>query len=347
VPGGGDAVHTTAEPPLVVDLDGTLLRTDSLYESTAVLLRQRPSLLFALPAWLRRGRAALKRQIAERVDFDPRHMPFDAAFLDYLNEERTRRRIILCTAADRRVAGAVAAHFGLFDDVIATDGDVNLAAHSKRDELVRRFGMHGFDYAGNATPDIPVFAVARRAIAVNPTPALRRRLRQVPNLTRTFTSDGATVLPWIRTLRPERWLVNVVAYLPLLPAGGMTRGGLNAATLTFLALGLLTSGVHVLHDIVSLPADRAHPLRRTRPLAAGLVELRAALLLGPLLIATGFAIAALLSVTLAAVVLAHGVVLALYLLHLAQVPLLRPLGFAALLALAGVAGTIAVGATPF
>ena len=140
------SVTTSLLPPLVVDLDGTLIKKDLLLESVCTLLRQEPLALFALPIWLLKGRAHLKREIAQRAQLDPDLLPYRTELLDYLRAEHDKgRSIILATASDERFARHVADHLKLFDMVLASDGITNLAAERKRARLVAQFGEKGFD----------------------------------------------------------------------------------------------------------------------------------------------------------------------------------------------------------
>jgi len=120
-------------PALVVDLDGTLIKTDLLLESVCRLLRQEPLALLALPFWLLKGRAHAKREIAQRVQIDPALLPYRTALLDYLHMEREKgRQIVLATASDERFAKEIADYLKLFDVVMASDGIINLAGKRKR-----------------------------------------------------------------------------------------------------------------------------------------------------------------------------------------------------------------------
>src|SRR5207249_2846924 len=115
-----------AEPkalvPLCVDLDGTLIKTDLLWESLVRLLKQNALYLFAVPLWLFRGRAHLKAQIAARVAFDVSSLPYNHALVEFLRAERGRdRTILLVTASDVRLARRVAQHLGIFTDVLGSD----------------------------------------------------------------------------------------------------------------------------------------------------------------------------------------------------------------------------------
>src|SRR5690349_7108011 len=84
--------------PLIVDLDGTLLRSDLLHESVLELARVTPHLIFLLPFWLASGKAALKQQLARRVRLDIAALPFDLRVLDWIETQRAAgRKVVLCT----------------------------------------------------------------------------------------------------------------------------------------------------------------------------------------------------------------------------------------------------------
>jgi hydroxymethylpyrimidine pyrophosphatase-like HAD family hydrolase len=116
--------------PLCVDLDGTLVRTDTLIEGLCALATD-PRIVVALLR-LTSGRAALKQAIAIQAPPNPALLPYNQTLLDYLRDQKKAgRRIVLATAADQRVAHAIAAHLGIFDEVIASDGTINLKGDAK------------------------------------------------------------------------------------------------------------------------------------------------------------------------------------------------------------------------
>lgn len=336
-----------AEPPLVVDLDGTLLATDSLVESTVQLLGRRPLLALALPWWLLGGKAALKAQVAGRIELDAASLPYDARVLEHLAAHRGTRRLVLCTAADHRLAHAVAGHLGLFDEVIATrDGD-NLRGARKARALVERYGAGGFDYAGNDLPDLAVFAAARRAVVVSPTAGLRRRLHRLPNVERVLAAPRPALGPYLRALRPQQWVKNLLVFLPLLATlGSATPGAFARATLAFAAFCLVASSVYLLNDLLDVAADRRHPRKRLRPFAAGTVPLRHGVLLAPVLLAAGVGVAAQVSGLFVAVLLLYYATTCLYSLRLKRVPILDTLVLSGLYTLRVLAGAAAVRVVP-
>lgn len=159
--------------PLAVDMDGTLLKTDVLAEA---LLRHQ-WLLAAAPVLLAiGGRPALKRFAARHAKLDIAALPYREDFIAWLRAEKARgRALVLATAADRETAERVAAHVGLFDGVLASEGRVNLKAHAKAAALAARF-PDGFVYAGDGAADLPVWRTAKAAVLVNVKPALKARV---------------------------------------------------------------------------------------------------------------------------------------------------------------------------
>jgi 4-hydroxybenzoate polyprenyltransferase/phosphoserine phosphatase len=261
--------------PLCVDLDGTLIRTDVLWESLVRLLKQNPLYAFVLPFWLFRGRAFLKEQIAARVHLDVAVLPYCQPLVDFLRAEHNQgRRLVLATAADEQLARRVARHLGFFSEVVASDGETNLRGVNKVAELNRRFGRGGFDYAGNSSVDLPVWREAREAIVVNAPGRLADEARKVAQVSQVFNGPASTGSAVLRALRPHQWLKNLIIFVPLLTAHHLTGPSyLASAGLAFVCFCLCASAVYLLNDLLDLEADRHHPTKRTRPFATGQVTI--------------------------------------------------------------------------
>ena len=278
-----------AEVPLVVDLDGTLVKTDLLVESILALVRRKFFYLLVMPFWLLRGRAFLKQEISRRITLDVRVLPYHGELLAFLKAEHARGRpLILATGSEEGIARRVADHLGIFSKILATRGDLNLSPCQKQERLVQELGEKGFDYAGNSRGDLEVWASARRAILVNAPGSLARRAAQVVEIERAFNHRGPRLKPYLQALRPTQWLKNLLVFVPLIMIQRYDDPGLLAmASLAFLAFGLCASSVYLFNDLVDLPADRRHPLKRKRPFAAGELPLLWGLASAPVLLGLG------------------------------------------------------------
>jgi 4-hydroxybenzoate polyprenyltransferase len=273
--------------PLVVDLDGTLLRTDTLHESALRLLRDSPLDVLRLPFWLSQGKAVLKRRVSARTGFDPAALPYRADLIEWLQAQRAAGRpLVLCTASDVSVAGPIAAHLGIFDDVMASDGVVNLAGRHKAEALVARYGAAGFDYAGNSGADLAVWAQARRSIVVDAPLAVARRARESSDVEREFPREPIRLRTWTRVLRVHQWMKNLLLFVPLIAAHEILDAeAWPKLMVAFLSFSLCASAVYVGNDLLDLESDRLHPRKRNRPFAAGTVPVWMGVIAVPLLLA--------------------------------------------------------------
>ena len=175
-----------SDVPLCVDLDGTLIRGDALVISALALVRKRPWMAAAFPFWLVGGRAALKRKIADRVEIDAAALSYNTGFVAWLREQKAAgRKLVLATASDYKLAVPIAAHVGIFDEVIGSDGLHNRKGAGKLEELERRYGRE-FDYAGNSSADIPIWRACRRAVVVNARAEVLAEAKRVSKVDRVF-----------------------------------------------------------------------------------------------------------------------------------------------------------------
>ncbi len=283
---------------LYVDLDGTLIQSDLLLESFLALLKKNPFYLMLMPFWLLRGKAALKAQIARRVNIRADLLPYNEKLLRHLDRQKSKgRRLVLISASDQRLVQAVATHLELFDDVAGSQSGHNLSGKQKLAYILDCENGAPFDYAGNAMVDLVIWQRARQALAVNTTAATRRRLERLHNNVRAGF-DGARTGPrakageLLRAMRPHQWLKNLLLFLPLLLVQQYDSTTLLTQTmLAFICFSLCASSVYLLNDLLDLPADRQHPSKRHRPFAAGKLSLGTGLVVSPVLLAASVAIA--------------------------------------------------------
>jgi 4-hydroxybenzoate polyprenyltransferase/phosphoserine phosphatase len=331
--------------PLVVDLDGTLLYTDTLHESTLLLMRGGPHRVLSLPVWLAGGKARMKREIARRVRLDVAGMPYHEEFVAWIGTERARgRRIVLATAADEKVARAVSEHLGLFDEVIASDGAVNRSAHRKAALLVEKFGERGFDYAGNSRDDLPVWERARRAIVVSAPAGVRRAAAERTEVDREFAGRRGGLRAWMKALRLHQWMKNLLLFLPLLGAHQLFDPALlTQAIVAFVAFGFCASSVYIVNDLMDLESDRHHPRKRLRPFARGALSPLAGVAVAGVLLAAALAIAWWVAPAFLAWLLVYFVITVAYTFWLKRKEIVDALSLAALYTLRIIAGGAAVG----
>ena len=261
-------IATPTDIPLVVDLDGTFCRTDTLHEAILTLAAKEPRALLALPGWLRQGRAELKARLADREVIPPETLPLDPAVISLVEAARAEgRRTALVSAADHRQVTAVAEATGLFDEAYGSAEGTNLKGTEKARFLTELYGPKGFDYVGDSHADVPVWKAARRAITVHADTRLRRAADAANDEVSHVAPPKGKWPAVLRAMRPHQWSKNLLVFLPLLAAHDLS--STLPVLLGFAAFCLTASAVYVINDLLDLGADRAHPRKRFRPFAAG------------------------------------------------------------------------------
>lgn len=337
---------TMSAPVLAVDLDGTLSRTDTLWESIFGYLALRPLAIFAMLLAVLRGRAGFKRWLALRYIPNPGSLIYDDAVLALIARARAGgQACVLVTGADQAIADAVSRHLGIFDAALGSDGRVNLTAAKKTACLTGRYGAGRFAYAGDSRADLPVWQAAQAGYAVRPSASILARARSLqPQMTLLVAREPALaeLRLMLRAIRPHQWVKNALIFVPALAGHHFDRPALLACSAAFAAFSLLASSVYVLNDLLDLPHDRAHPRKINRPFASGRLKLSRA----PLLLAgcalSGAAIAAMLPHTFWLVLLIYYAATLAYSLRLKRLMMWDVVTLAALYTLRIFAGAAAL-----
>ncbi len=326
--------------PLCVDMDGTLLKIDTLLELLIGAVKQQPWVILLLPLWCFRGIAFVKRSLAARcalrVDLLPENVEF-AAFLQ--REKNQGRDLYLVTGAYSDVAEQVAARYGFFSGVLATT-DKNLTGKAKADAMVNQFGEKGFDYAGNSTVDCPCWERARQCYLVNASPAETKKINEKIVFTEKFDlQSGLTLAVLLRALRIHQWAKNALIFVPLLAAHRVLEWELLRDTLlAFLVFGFCASFSYVLNDLCDLDADRQHRSKCKRPFASGVLAIPLGLAVATILALSSVLISFMLPLKFFYSLLIYFVVTQAYTLRLKHIPILDVAVLAGLYALRVIAG---------
>ncbi|MBL8309457.1 MAG: UbiA family prenyltransferase [Burkholderiales bacterium] len=322
---------------LVVDLDGTLCRTDTLWECFFAAWRRCWWLPFAVPLWLAQGRAVFKQRIADIALPDVSRLPWHPAVVAAMAQAQAMGRpVVLATAADQRVARVCAAQFPAISSVLASDGTRNLKGAHKANVLAEKFADTGFDYIGDSRADQPVWAAAQEKLSVSDVvPAGGRQLAP---------PEPTGVQTWARLLRVRHWVKNTLVFVAPLAAHQWNNAAMwQPVIAAFVAFCCVCSAIYVINDLFDLDADRAHPSKQHRPLAAGVLPLATAAAIAVFLALAGLAISATAGVGVAVVVALYVALNAAYTLWIKRQPVYDVFCLAGLYTLRIVAGAIAAG----
>ncbi|RWL47998.1 MAG: UbiA family prenyltransferase [Mesorhizobium sp.] len=329
--------------PLAVDLDGTLVATDLLWEGLFILLKKNPLYFLLLPLWLTGGPARLKQEISLRVDIDPASLPYRQELIDRLRaEHREGRVIVLATGTPRKFAESIAAHLGIFDRVLATDGPTNMTSGRKCAALVAAYGDAGFDYAGNSRHDLKVFDAARNALVVAPDHSARRW--REAHQAEAVPAPKPTLTTYVKMLRMHQWLKNALIAVPMVLSHEYFNPNMIwECLLAFVSFSAVASAIYILNDFFDLALDRKHPTKRNRPFASGALSIPFGMGAIVALLAIGVAAGLFLPIEFLGVLAGYLVVTTAYSLSFKRMLLIDVLTLAGLYTIRVLAGAAATG----
>lgn len=318
---GTQAAKETA-PVLCVDLDGTLIRGNLLWECILALLKSKPGSLFLLPFWLVWGPAFLKHQLASRVVLDPSRLPYRQDVLDLVRQQRLAgRRIALVTAADVGLAQSISNYLGFFDEVHASDGRRNLKGATKGAFLAEHFSATGFEYVGDSAADLKVWSRARGAYVIG-TEARAKQAATLTTVKAVFLDSPASLGTWVNALRGPHWAKNLLLFLPLALSHSLAVEPALRTAIGFVLYGFCASGLYILNDLLDLHSDREHPWKKDRPFAAGKLSISEGILVSFTLLGTALGLGFLLYPAFGLALLGYAALTMLYSLYLKKIALL-------------------------
>ena len=332
--------------PLVVDLDGTLVRTDLMVESAIDLLARRPSLLLAALSSLLHGKARFKEFLANGFVFDPSSLPFRSEVLSAIYSQREAGgEVVLATASTETIGRRVASALGLFSKVLTSTSSHNLSGSNKAQALVDLFGARGFDYVGDSSKDIAVWKASRMAYLVGDNQAARRAFNKLEGGIRLVERDRMhTLLKWPKALRLHQWSKNFLVFVPGIAAHQILDPVIFLnLVLSFTTFGLVASAVYLINDVFDLQQDRTHPVKRSRPIANGDISVLKASSASLALLVGAATVSSLLPAEFKQALLAYFLITTAYTLGLKRILMVDVVTLAGLYTLRIVAGGLAVG----
>ncbi len=331
--------------PLCIDLDGTLIQTDSLWESCLRLVSEKPLLLLLLPFWLFLGKSGFKHKVSQHVELAPSSLLFNTKLLKYLTKQKLHNRhLVLVTAANKKIAESIAAHLNIFDEILASDEQYNLSGNNKAKILSQKFGEQGFVYAGNANIDLDVWQHSAAAIIVNASEKLLNNAEQITKIEEVFPNENKTTIKTVlKAIRLHQWAKNFLIFTALiLSHSWFNIEAVQLSLLAFFSFGFAASSIYLINDLIDLEADRAHQTKKKRPLAAGTLSIPAAIALVPILLGFSFLLASQINTDFISILGVYLILTTAYSLFLKPIALLDVITLTSLYTIRIIAGIIAI-----
>jgi 4-hydroxybenzoate polyprenyltransferase len=332
-------INKNSEAPLAVDLDGTLIKTDLLYESALAFLAMNILNIFYLVIWVFKGKAYLKRKLALNIKINPANLPYRLDFLEWLNQQKKSRTLILISASDQKIVDAISEHLGIFDCAIGSDGIVNMAGIQKRNYLVNLYGENNYSYAANNYVDLDVWKDSKSAILTSNNERLLKRLTLVSQIEKTFKNDKFSLLSFFKTIRIHQWTKNFLIFVPIFAAHNFINIQIWTNTiLAFFVFGLLASSLYIFNDLLDIQNDRLNADKSLGPIASGNLPIPLAFFLMSFLLLLGVSTAFLLIKNFYFVIGAYFLISFLYSSYLKKLVIIDCITLALLYTLRVVAG---------
>ena len=330
---------------LCIDLDGTLIRTDLTFECLLGALKVKPWLVFALPLWWLQGKSYLKHRLVQVARLDVTVLPYQDEVLALIRKARDEgRRVALVTGSHESLARQVADHIPLFDTVLATNESQNLIGSNKAALLERTFGSGNFEYVANGRVDLAVWRKSGAAVTVHAPKSVVQRVAGLGIPHSDIPRPGTGWGTWLRAIRLQQWLKNLLLLVPIITAHQvMNTEALGAVLLAFVSFSACASSTYLINDLLDLEADRHHHKKKTRPFAAGQLDVRAGLAAIVVLLVLGAGLALLLPASFQWALVTYLLTTLLYSLWLKRLASLDVIVLAGLYTLRIIAGALATG----
>lgn len=275
--------------PLCVDCDGTLIKTDILFESVLKLLAVNPLKIFNVIVWVLQGKKFLKEKLVANVKISVSSLPYNPAVLKYIKQKKDAgHNIVLVTASHQDNAEEIASFLNIFDHVFGTSKTVNLKGRNKANFLTDKFGAGGFDYMGDSNADLAIWEKSRKAILIGNTPFLHARLKNINNNIERIPMNTNGLMMYLKLIRIHQWAKNMILFIPLLTSHSFLH--IPNGIIAFFSFSFVASATYIINDLVDLENDRAHHSKKRRPIAAGNISIPTAISLSILLMAVGVGI---------------------------------------------------------
>ncbi len=327
----------------MLDVDGSLLKTDLLFESFWAALGRHPVLCLLAVFTLALNKPGLKARLAGLAALDVTLLPLNQTVLDLAHHAQSEgREVILASGSSADLVAALSARVGLGGGHMGSDGQINLTGARKAEKLTARFGVKGFDYVGNSRADIPVWRAAHSGYVVGLRGRLRRYLAKAGQGLEPL--GGSTPeFALVQAMRPHQWVKNILLFLPIVAAHRPDLAGIALTLWGIAVFSAAASSIYIVNDLLDLAADRQHPHKCNRPFAAGRASIASGMVLSAVLAASALVFSGLHSWQLLAIIMLYMGLSLSYSLGLKRLRWVDIATLAALYTLRVVAGAVAAG----
>lgn len=304
---------------LAVDLDGTLINTDILYESFLSSLSRDWKTIFILFLALFKGKPFLKKKLLQKSDIDVTLLPYNDEVIEYIKNKRSKDfKVVLVTASHQIFADKVSKHLNLFDYTFGTNNQTNLKGKAKAKFLIDKFGKNFF-YIGNSKSDFEIWKISKKAISFNLSYSLRKKLENINSNYKHLNFSKIDFFSFLKAMRPQQWIKNILLFLPIIASHQYDNNFILKTIVAFIAFCLMSSSVYLVNDLLDLSEDRKHKHKKNRPFASGAISILSGSLLMLFLLFISLVISASLGLKFLCIIFIYFSIASAYSLFLKQI----------------------------
>ena len=265
------------QPPLIIDLDNSLITSDTLIDSISKCLSANIFNIFKLFLWILQGRSVLKYNLSKNFIINAKEIYYRSEILALIeNSKKKGKKIFLCSGANENQVKIIYEDLGLFDDFYGSSLENNLTGKKKKKFLEEKFGFKKFEYLGDSAVDIPVWESCKKAYLINVSNAVKHKLiknnieyKEIKKRSSFF--DQLKV--YIKAIRIYQWVKNLLIFLPIFLSQEFSEINFLQALIAFACFSFISSFVYVFNDFLDIKNDRNHPTKKTRPIASGEINI--------------------------------------------------------------------------
>ena len=331
--------------PLVVGLNGTLIKTNLLFESLLKLIKIKPFFIFIVPFWVFKQTAYLKSEIAKLVLLDVNLLPYRNSLIDFLIQKKKEgRKLVLATSSDYNYAEQIANRLDIFDEFFIC----NSRTSNKANMLKKKYGAKGFDYIGGNKKDIVILSIANSGIFLSHNKRLLKKANNICRLDNSaLTIENKKINHYLNSLRIHQWVKNALIFAPLFLAHKYYDYTLDIRIiLAFVSFCLCASSGYLLNDLFDLDNDRQHKVKSKRPVASGEISIQYSIIMIFVLLLSSIIIGSLISAGFIYILLLYYLSSAFYSIYLKRIALIDTLTLSCLYTLRIAAGIYVCRLTP-
>lgn len=307
---------------LFVDLDGSLIKGDLLYESFFNFLSNDIlAPIKCLAILIKFGLVELKSFLYKNSFLNVKNLPIDRDVLKFIENWKTKNNgdVVLISASHELYVQDIAKHINIFDACYGSSNN-NLKSTQKLKTINNYSQDIPFDYVGNSIDDLAIWEYASNPILVNSSNYVKNKVKKLKKNFIIISNKKSLFYNLFKLIRAHQWIKNMLLFLPMVLSMSFSLDLFVETLMGFVSFSLIASAFYVFNDLLDIESDRKHITKKFRPLASGQVNIISSVLCFLTFIAVSVSISFYLSQTFQAALFFYACLTFIYSKWLKKIP---------------------------